>query len=331
MSCTRNVRSRKNRSDRFVLGIRTAQVVLCLTAVWFPRSRTIEAQDLGPAMAERIKGLAGPSHSAVLIWDISRSRVLTARNGEFFDSPRCVGSLLKPFLLLAYLKEAKPSSLSQLEHVVVHPCVGRSADETPVACWFKPGHGLLSHEEALAVSCNQYFYQLALHTSPESFRQVLCDLDLVSPGTTVFGVSPEAMIGLDAELRVRPTNLLQAYLRFVGPSHSSSLPLSFPPLLWNLAVNDLVRGFKLSAQIGTSALAQKALPSGQLLMGKTGTSTALRNGKAIKDKTDGWFLGFFPAAEPRLAVMVFYPGGLGAKDAAPLGGRIVSSYLELMR
>ncbi len=82
---------------------------------------------------------------------------------------------------------------------------------------------------------------------------------------------------------------------------------------------------------GTSALAQQALPPNHHLLGKTGTSPAFTGGRYLKSRTDGWFLGFYPAAQPVLAVMVYYPGGLGAKDAAPLGGQAIRMYLEMVR
>ena len=82
---------------------------------------------------------------------------------------------------------------------------------------------------------------------------------------------------------------------------------------------------------GTSKLAQRALPPNHHLLGKTGTSPAFARGRYLKSRTDGWFLGFYPAAHPVLAVMVYYPGGLGARDAAPLGGEVIRTYLEMVK
>jgi cell division protein FtsI/penicillin-binding protein 2 len=59
-----------------------------------------------------------------------------------------VGSLLKPFLVMAYAKTHKAFLMVE--------CAGAGD-----GCWFGPGHGRQGVVDALANSCNVYFLHLA--------------------------------------------------------------------------------------------------------------------------------------------------------------------------
>jgi cell division protein FtsI/penicillin-binding protein 2 len=85
---------------------------------------------------------------------------------------------------------------------------------------------------------------------------------------------------------------------------------------------------RLGALEGTSQLAQLELPMNSTLIGKTGTSPRIMNQQLVTHKTDGWFIGAYPAEQPSIAVMVYFPNGLGAKNAAPLGGKAIKAYLQ---
>ena len=120
-------------------------------------------QGLRQALEPRVAKLSSKSHSAVLLWDLPRRETLAAVRGEMFAAPRCLGSLVKPFLLLAYLNErctdltshplevppcptgddrADPQTpRSEGISIELQPCVGRVTPQCPVECWYKPGHG----------------------------------------------------------------------------------------------------------------------------------------------------------------------------------------------
>jgi stage II sporulation protein D len=312
---------------------------------------TANGQSLRQALETRLASLSEQSHSALLLWDLARGESLAAVRPAVFAAPHSLGSLVKPFLLLAYLnercgdltshpREAAPcpagdeSSVSETPPAPVagsllRPCVGRATAQCPVECWYQPGHGKLEMSQALAVSCNQYFYQLSKLTSPAAFFKVLAALG-VSLGSEVAGAvftRPETMLGLDSSLRLVPLQLLNAYGALIS-GQTSAATQRFATTAFAHAI--LLRGLRLSAAEGTSALAQRALPLHHALLGKTGTSPALLAGRYSESKTDGWFLGFYPAVQPVLAVMVYYPNGLGAKDAAPLGGQAIRMYLEMV-
>jgi penicillin-binding protein 2 len=42
--------------------------------------------------------------------------------------------------------------------------------------------------------------------------------------------------------------------------------------------------------------------------------------------THAWFVGYAPAEEPEIALVVFLERGTGAGDAAPLAGKILRHY-----
>jgi cell division protein FtsI/penicillin-binding protein 2 len=182
---------------------------------------------------------------------------------------------------------------------------------------------------ALAVSCNHYFYQLSKQTSPVAFLKTLAALG-VSPSGDLAGatsVPPGTMIGLDSSLRLVPLQVLKAYGSLISEQPSPETG-NFTTPAFARAI--LLGGLRLGAVEGTSALAQQAGLPHHHLLGKTGTSPAFAGGRYLKSRTDGWFLGFYPAAQPALAVMVNYPGGLGARDAAPLGGEVIRTSLEMV-
>jgi len=305
------------------------------------------AQSLRQALEVSLATLSSKSHSAILLWDLARGEALAAVRVEVFTAPRCLGSLVKPFLLLAYLKEhcsditfpphealacssradASPVPQAGFE---LRPCVGRATSQCPVECWYKPGHGKLAMSRALAVSCNQYFYQVSKRTSPPAFFRTLAALGLSASGDLASRapVAPETMIGLDSTLRLAPLQVLEAYGVLVSGHPSRETGTLATPAFAHAILLD---GLRLGPMEGTSALAQQALPPNHPLLGKTGTSPAFAGKRYLKSRTDGWFLGFYPAAQPVLAVMVYYPGGLGARDAAPLGGQAIRMYLEMVR
>ena len=194
-----------------------------------------QGQSLRQALEPRLAELSSKSHSAILLWELSRSEALAAVRADVFAAPRCLGSLVKPFLLLAYLNErcgdptsnprgvppcprtddltAPQTSRGPSEGIKLQPCVGYATSECPVECWYKPGHGNLETSRALAVSCNQYFYQLSKHTSPATFFRALAALGISTSADLASraSVTAETMIGLDSTLKLSPLQVLKAY------------------------------------------------------------------------------------------------------------------------
>ena len=78
---------------------------LFLSIVFLVSVQAAKRQSLRQALEPKLARLSAKSHSAVLLWDLPRSETLAAVRAEVFAAPRCLGSLVKPFLLLAYLNE----------------------------------------------------------------------------------------------------------------------------------------------------------------------------------------------------------------------------------
>ncbi len=62
--------------------------------------------------------------------------------------------------------------------------------------------------------------------------------------------------------------------------------------------------------------------------GKTGTAEFGPDLGGGTYASHAWFTGFAPAEDPEVAVVVFLEQGNGAKNAAPLGGRILNYYFH---
>ena len=78
----------------------------------------------------------------------------------------------------------------------------------------------------------------------------------------------------------------------------------------------------------TSGVARNASVSGVSVAGKTGTAEF---GAARDDgtyETHGWFVGYAPAEDPEIAVVVFLQRGIGGSDAAPAAAHILDYYFS---
>lgn len=136
-----------------------------------------------------------------------------------------VGSLIKPFIALAYGRThgSFPS----------YRCSGKKT------CWLPRGHGTLQIRQAIAFSCNSYFHQLYSHAGP----------GFAAPVLDQFGLSVET----DGHSgRASPLALARAYLELTTG-------------LRDKVANDIVEGMALSAQIGTGKAAGAEVPHLPLL------------------------------------------------------------------
>jgi hypothetical protein len=144
---------------------------------------------------------------------------------------------------------------------------------------------------ALAVSCNQYFYQLSKLTSPAAFFKTLAALGVSTreglAGAT--SIPPETMMGLDSSLSLVPLQVLKAYGALIL-GHPSGETGNFAPPAFARAL--LLGGLRLSAVEGS--LAEQALCP--IIAGKTGTSPAFTGGHYLKSRTDGWFGFTYPTS-----------------------------------
>jgi peptidoglycan glycosyltransferase len=74
--------------------------------------------------------------------------------------------------------------------------------------------------------------------------------------------------------------------------------------------------------------AKTAAVDGVSVAGKTGTAEFGPDLGGGTYQSHAWFTGFAPAEDPEVAVVVFLQQGNGAKNAAPVGGRILDYYFN---
>ena len=224
-------------------------------------------------------------------------------------------------------------------------------------CWFSAGHGPQTLVEALAHSCNVFFYQWGLRVGPEGIAATARQFGFGQPSRVDWpgeaaGLVPDPLwkrlhrhqkwyrgetanlaIG-QGSLLVTPMQVLrmtalvaldgrapQPHLLKAIENHPVGVP---PPTTLSMdrqALAAIRSGMEavVASERGTGRLAYVAgLPAA----GKTGTA------QAGAGPSHAWFCGYAPAARPRVAVVVFVEhGGTGGEVAAMLAGQLFEALL----
>ena len=84
-------------------------------------------------------------------------------------------------------------------------------------------------------------------------------------------------------------------------------------------IDAAVEGMKLCATAEGTCHAIAELP--KPAAGKTGTARSLAG-----PQTHAWFIGFYPADNPEIAIAVFVPRGRGETDAAPAALKVFRAF-----
>lgn len=207
-------------------------------------------------------------------------------------SPVSPGSLVKPFLAVAYGEQ----------HRNVFPtvrCLG-----TQSHCWLPRGHGALGLEDAIAQSCNAYFLKLATVLDRERAAQTFARYGLNGPSA---GASDASLVGLEAAWKEQPLTLARAYLAL---QKEERLPTQ----------SRVVKGMLDSAAHGTAREVDAALGENAALA-KTGTAACSHTPQA---SADGFAVVLYPAAQPRLLLLARVHGVTGAESAKIAGAMLRS-------
>jgi len=260
--------------------------------------------------------MTGRSGTAVVV-EVDSGRLLASHRLEVaartLASP---GSTLKPFTLAALLEGGKITLETTLVCSRPLRIAGQSLDCTHVQT-VEP----VDPVAALAYSCNYFFAQKGRLLDARDLAEALRRAGLASPSGLADGEAA-------GSVRI-PANEEEKQLEALGHSGVETTPLALLMAYRQLALQrkqpgqgalaPVFAGLEAATEYGTGQLAQ---PEGLRVAGKTGTARA-RNGHW----THAWFVGYAPADQPEVAVVVFLERGRGGSDAAPLAREIFAAWL----
>jgi stage II sporulation protein D len=273
---------------------------------------TIVTAEENPVLQKLLADRLGNCNCSVVVENSKDDHILATFNSDpILKESHPPGSLMKIFTLIAY---------SQTHRTFPKFSCPPSLARDPKGCWDRNGHGQVDAQKALAYSCNVYFRQLSEQTSPEVFQHVLIQFGILTDGEQLNDqqLLRKLMVGTTMEVKVSPQRILHAYTSFFNNATHFSV---------STEVRSLVRnGMAEGARHGTSS--EASLQAGVPLLGKTGTSLLMQNGQIDYSRTQGWWIGLYPVDDPEVAIMTFVRNGRGATDAAPMGGKALSAWLE---
>ena len=236
-------------------------------------------------------------------------------------------------------------------------------DGDTIRCWGSP-HEAETMAEALENSCNPVFVELALRLGSERFYQYLhafglgskTNVDLQGEGSGILIPVRNvknvdlARIGFGQSVAVTPIQLLTAacsvinggrlmrpYLLKEALSPDGSVLYRTQPKVVSHPISEetstVMRG--LLEQVVAVGGAKNARVAGQRIGGKTGTAQVYKEGRIVRDVHIGSFLGFAPADDPRIALLVIVdeadaPVDYGGTTAAPFAGQILADVLPYL-
>lgn len=218
-------------------------------------------------------------------------------------------------------------------------------------CWEPLGHGDLTLEQAIAHSCDVYFYQLGLKLGVTTL--------LEDAGT--WGGGSRTGIDLPGELQSEYPSGREYYDRLYGPGRWTSAvalnlaigqgenaqtPINMARLFQMLAgdgtphVPHLVRARRVRAPaaLGLAPAQLEGLRQAMISVVESGTARGSRvaaltiGGKTATAQNShgpdhGWFIGFAPADDPQVVVAAIIEFAEHGTAVAPLVTRIISRYL----
>jgi len=197
------------------------------------------------------------------------------------------GSLVKPFLAIAYGEQ----------HGGRFPTVRCRGTESRF--WLPRGHGNLGLEEAIVQSCNAYFLELAAGLDRQRAAQTLARYGLAGPPEDA---SAANLAGLGDAWKETPMAWARAYLQLVNEQQS---PVQ----------SRIVKGMLESARRGTAHSVDASLGRNAALA-KTGTAACSHTPQGA---ADGFTVVLYPAARPRLLLLVRVHGVTGAESTKVAG------------
>ena len=312
--------------------------------------------------------------------DPNTGAVLALHSAPTFDPNRFIGGIPKDYWDQLRNDERKPlynkalqgvyppastfklaTSVIGLERGLVtlddrmpQPCTGGFYYGRYFRCWEKKGHGALTLREAIAKSCDVYFYQLGLRIGLTNllaggvklqFRE-RSGIDLPSESRPIWpyaveyfnrrygpgGWNPSVVLSLaigQADNSQTILNMARFYsaLATDGSMAKPELVRHAPQRTKIFALtSDQMTGVReaLTDVVSTRGTAASARIEGVVVAGKTGTAQHHEVGKP----DHAWFVGFAPFDSPKIVVAVMVEYGAHGYLAARLATKAMSFYLK---
>ena len=262
-------------------------------------------------------------------------------------------------------------ALAALQEHVITPqtkfhCPGYlSVYNTVFRCHKESGHGTVDMTQAIALSCNVYFYNVGIRLEIERLSRYAHMLGFAQPtGIDLPHEAPGLFQDPDWKMRtqkarwfpaetvsvaigqamsVTPIQLLRAATvvanggRLVTPHLMKAVggrALDYPPprdLGFRPEVIASVRDAMIA--VVNEGSGQRAKLEGIQVAGKTGSAQVVTHARLETNKhareyqPHGWFICFAPADHPKVAMVVMVEHGTaGGTSAAPVAGQILSRY-----
>ncbi|MEI6738829.1 MAG: penicillin-binding protein 2 [Gemmatimonadaceae bacterium] len=232
------------------------------------------------------------------------------------------------------------------------PCTGGFFYGRVFKCWDKKGHGDITLAQAIAKSCDVYFYQLGLKIGLAN---------LIAGGVSL-GFRDSTGIDLPNERRPRWPESVAYFNRRYGPrgwnpsvvlslsigqADNAQTPVSMARFYTALATDgaaatpqvvmrtperkqilnltpEQLRGIKDAlADVVSSGTAAGAQIRGLTIAGKTGTA------QNPPHPDNAWFVGYAPIDQPKIVVAVILEEGLHGTAAAKIATKMMERYLKV--
>ncbi len=232
------------------------------------------------------------------------------------------------------------------------PCTGGFFYGRVFKCWDKKGHGDITLAQAIAKSCDVYFYQLGLKIGLANliaggvslgFRDST-GIDLPNerrprwPESVAYfnrrygprGWNPSVVLSLSigqADNAQTPVSMARFYTALAtdGAAATPQVVMRMPERkqILNLTPEQL-RGIKEAlADVVSSGTAAGAQIRGLTIAGKTGTA------QNPPHPDNAWFVGYAPVDEPKIVVAVILEEGLHGTAAAKIATKMMERYLKV--
>jgi cell division protein FtsI/penicillin-binding protein 2 len=296
--------------------MRAYWLIAILLGSWLPVRVSQATPEAHATLGQELQRAAdGAGDAAIVVVDVASAKVLAARNMEIAAGRVArPGSTLKPFVLLELLDTGKLDAETRL--FCKRPLrIGTKRMD----CTHPVQISTLDAADAIAYSCNTYVSEVATRLTAGELVQTLRRAGLDSPS----GLTRDESTG-----RVtRPSSVAELQLEALGDWGIESTPLELLAAYRRLALRARAGNLGAAAPVFEGlegsvlyGMADAAHVQGLRIAGKTGTAAS-----AMSAQTHGVFVGFAPADQPQIVLVVYIDHGRGM-DAATLAQPILAAF-----